>query len=238
MAMTEEDIKRQARCRAAIDKHRAFKAQFYADRKAKIEEAKTVISDELAVEEKAFSPADNDARIERQAIAQTIERKEISVGKNKISIKDEPTLDASAQEMNNVMKENGFVNEAGEGSVAEFLKWYEPLIFQVFKECNPISGFCDRCGLKEIGEQSCLKMFGEDNWCGKTMPNKAPEIAYYLSWKVGIMNGGLEKDSQITDGKIQGPPWFIHGCKKGHGFYMLQSERKAPPEGIDLYWKV
>ena len=197
--MDQKDIDRLLICREAIDKHREFnKARVEALATSKsVAEAKTYIEEKLSI---------------TTAISAGTAKK--STDEIKKILESERTK--STIEMNTELAKYGFAD------AAEFKKWHDEVVLEIFKECYPISGQCDGC--KGLPEPVCMKFFGS-NPCVSAKNSAA-------TFNIWIMSMEMVRDKTYLDlGKI----WkWKEGCPEGNGFYMEVALQKEPP--LDLFW--
>jgi hypothetical protein len=156
-----------------------------------------------------------------------------------INVKSEPERTKLTLALNQVMKEQGFVDEKGEGRVSVFSTWYNNLKLELFKECYPVIGKCDWCGETSFKDQNCLT---------------APEVYPQYPMEAGknckyeaIVTGTWVVDDYVYFlfmnrffGKV-----FIKNtnipesiCPPEHGFHVDIKNCKELPKEIDLGWRV
>lgn len=205
--MDKKDIDIIIECRAVIDKARAFnKARNESLVSSKsIDEAKAYIESKVGA---TTITADSGLK-QKEALKEILE--------------DERTKYTEATKK--IMEKHGFINESGEGSVSKFSEWYEPLIFQLYKECVPIHGTCDFCGEKELIDQPCVKMYHKRELCLATQQDVNDNIYQNSLWmrRMGLISTEVKTRRGL--------------CPKGHGFWADSSEYTEPPDGIDFAWR-
>jgi len=128
--------------------------------------------------------------------------------------------------MNDVLKEQGFIDENGNGSVSIFGKWNDEMNDIEYKRCYPISGFCDWCGENELKNQYCVKKYGLTA-CTSRQRGDVADDAIYWHTKISKFDN--------KSGRIIGDKRYA-SCPDTHGFYRLISEEREPL--FDIYWTV
>jgi hypothetical protein len=203
--MEQKDIDRLLICRAAVDKQRAFNAarvEAYTTCKS-VTEAKTLIESKVG--------------------ATTISAD--SAVKTADSIKT--TLEAERTKMTlamyDVLKGQGFA------SYGEFSDFNDKSNFEVFKECRPIQGICDLCGLKDVKEQPCFKKYGMAifDCAAKQKEGESYMDGIYME----VMRVEKDGDKITYDGKILP----VSYCPKGHGYQIIPEQCKDFP--FDVFWR-
>lgn len=118
------------------------------------------------------------------------------------------------------------LNSYGFNSAVEFYKYYGDKCLESYKECNPVSGFCDWCGLKEWGKQKCAELYSVKG-CGYKKPTTCPDSA--LKW-------AMQQDALGLVEEVDGIKWH-NGCPKGHGYYIEVKLCKSMPKELDIKWR-
>lgn len=118
------------------------------------------------------------------------------------------------------------LNFYGFKDIQSFYKYYNEQCFKAYKECNPVSGFCDWCGYSEWGKQKCAELYGVKG-CGIKQPVTCPDSA--LKWAMQQEALGLAEE-------VDGIKWH-NGCPKGHGFYIKVKDCKPMPKELDIKWR-
>lgn len=204
--MEQKDIDRLLICRAAVDKQREFnKARVEAYTTCKtITEAKTLIESKTGV-------------------ATTITAD--SAVKTADGIKS--TFEAERTKMTLAM----YDVIAGQGfeSYDAFREFNDKSNFEVYKECRPIQGICDLCGLEELKEQPCFKKYGNAifDCAAKQKPGESYMDGIYLE----VMRVEKDGDKISYEGKILP----VSYCPKGHGYQIIPEQCKDFP--FDVFWR-
>ena len=115
--------------------------------------------------------------------------------------------------------------ELGFTGIGNFMDWDRNLSFEHFKECYPVSGKCDWCGLKDFKAQNCAVLFGTINSCGVNKPDSVTEQVARSSY-MRYVKGEVE----TRDGVI----CSISYCPKNHGYYNDVGNFKTPQ--FDVFW--
>jgi hypothetical protein len=136
-------------------------------------------------------------------------------------------------EMNEVMKDNGFVHADGTGSVAEFEVYYKTAAFEEFKRCYPMSGECDKCGQDTITNQPCVVRFNENACVFKPFAVSINSIILeaYKFYCLGVYDVDLQEYFAGKSTKER----LIGKCQEGHGFYVLLADCTQSP--FNLRWR-
>lgn len=131
---------------------------------------------------------------------------------------------SATNEMNEVLMKQGFVNESnGLGSATVFKAWHDKVMLELFKECYPIEGSCDKCaGLPEAG---CVKAYPKQNCYSSKEAQLTPEEFQYQEAYRARQTGKytVEKGHMLIN------------CPYGHGFYVEESKVKEP---LDFGWSM
>jgi hypothetical protein len=137
-------------------------------------------------------------------------------------------LDLS-NELNQVMKGNGFVGEDGEGSVETFRKWNEQKNYEAYLECRPLQGTCDKCvGYK--GTPPCQIKY--DNKACVFTPGVLEQVQVTLEQIQRLcFKFYLSADSSLVETSTRRAL-----CPEGHGWYVDKTKTKDFP--FDIRWRV
>lgn len=206
--MDKADLDKMIICRAVIDKYRAFN-------KARVE---ALVSSKSLSEAKDY--------IENKIGATTITAETVEKSKDSIKSLLEDERTKYTLEIYTVLRDQGFVDSDGNGSVRDFAEWYEEKILELYKESIPIHGTCDLCGEKELIDQPCVKMYKTKDVCVATAKDVTDGI---------YKNGLLLRRMGLTVSDTSERRGL---CPKGHGFWADSSEYKKIPDGISFDWKV
>jgi hypothetical protein len=217
--MDKKDIDKLLICREAIDKHRAFnKARVEAlETATSIDEAKTIIESKIG---KVTSIKKDETLKSKQDIKNILEEERTK----------------STLEINQILKEQGFIDDEGNGSTIVFGKWNEVCCVEVYKECHPLQGTCDFCGEETLLNQKCVQM------------NNLMSVASCSAVKNNdfLLKGTDEEIlfkmySYLLIFERKGVPYTTESinkyfCPAGHGYYVDESKLKVLP--FDVCWRV
>jgi len=204
--MEQKDIDRLLICRAAVDKQREFnKARVEAYTTCKsVTEAKTLIESKVG----AMTITADSAVKTADGIKSTLEAE-----RTKMTLA-----------MYDVIKGQGFE------SYTEFSEFNDKANFDTYKECRPIYGICDLCGLEELKDQPCFKKYGMAIFdCAAKQKEGEP---YMDGIYMEMFRIEKEDASKVTYGDLVLPLAY---CPKGHGYQVIQDKCKDFP--FDVFWR-
>jgi len=135
-----------------------------------------------------------------------------------------------ALKLNSLLKDQGFINNDGEGSVATFSVWNDVCNFETYKECRPIQGTCDLCGLEELKDQPCFVKYGNAIFDCAAKPRSTD--SYMDSIYKEVMRVEKEGAKMAVDGKILP----VSYCLEGHGYHVIPEQCRDFP--FDVFWRV
>jgi hypothetical protein len=223
--MEQKDIDRLLICRAAVDKQREFnKARVEAYTTCKsVTEAKTLI--EL-----------------KTGVATTISAD--SAVKTADSIKS--TLEAERTKMTLAMYD--VIKGQGFESYDAFRDFNDKSNLEVFKECRPIQGVCDLCGLPELKDQLCFKKYGNAIFSCSS-EGKLPEGATFeeqLNYRMktlsheNIYEDSVYKEVMLVEKEgekitYEGKILPVSYCPKDHGYHIIPDKCADFP--FDVFWR-
>jgi hypothetical protein len=134
------------------------------------------------------------------------------------------TLEAERTKMTLAMYD--VIHQQGFESFDAFRDFNDKSNFEVFKECYPVIGKCDWCGLDKLGEQNCIKLYGITDCTNRKVGGESDWGAFSESYK-RMQEGTIEVVKEVT--------CSMSVCPSGHGFYNDVDNFKTPP--FDVFWR-
>ena len=149
-----------------------------------------------------------------------------------------------------------YLQKEGFKTLEEYIEFDKRVYFETFKDCRPLIGECDLCGLETIGDQPCFKAYGEKIYrCYSLKPPLAVEASIEEKKQYrrgGVFNGVHDENlyrHAFTRERRKGPPALLplsqrnekdslpsDFCPPGHGFHYDLKNCKDYP--FDIFWRM
>lgn len=128
----------------------------------------------------------------------------------------------STLHMLDVLKQQGF------NTFDDFQKFNYKMNFDAYKECRPIQGICDLCGLKELKDQPCFKKYGN------AIMSCAAAQKEGESYMDGIYKEVMRVEREGSKINYNGKVLPKSYCPEGHGYHVVLDRCSEFP--FDVFW--
>jgi len=149
-----------------------------------------------------------------------------------------------------------FLQREGFKTVDDYALFDKEVCFETFKDCRPLVGECDLCGLETIGDQPCFKAYGEKIYrCYSLKPPLSVKASIEEKKQYrrgGVFDGAHDENlyrHSFTRERRKGPPALLplskrteadilssDLCPPGHGFHYDLKKSKDYP--FDIFWRM